>query len=625
MSTGKIELSVGAVKIGNKYEIFTEEEIDAINNKIPELDGRVGVIEDEIEEINSSLDTMESEKNNEFFNLNNLKKLDYDIDDTDRIQRALDYCVENNLTLLIPHGKYIVSKKGVKNISYGNYNLPYCIYKENAKVKIVVQGEIQIDFKVSVDRANIFHFENCEVMFEGGYFKAIHNTNKQLLIGGAIHLNLCKNSIIEKVYSENMNGCITMTSCKNVLVKESTFKNSNLNMASCGAGFGIYQGDNNEFNSCVTYGGTGDGDITLFGDGKNNRVVNCKLYNSLEDLVLPNRDDIRTNCQGICVDSGQNNCFVSGNYVYGFFYGIDVKTNIINCLVSNNIVERSKFSYALRLGERNSLNVYSDFIGNQALNLGNGNEYSLYGYQTVGFLIQGSFSGSIKNNTISLDPNYRNGLTTGGIVVSSSINGSNDGYINDINIIGNTFNNEVGLGASISSYNMVDVDITIGSKNQNINIINNNFTGGYGSKTNPFIKVNTCNLCNIKNNEFGRIDCDGAIIIGDIARLYYKNNINGYSKTFIKSTSIGMAEISNNNIGGLSDYKNFFSGSATYTIMLNNVYFHSGTGDGTLCSVDGQLIAQNNIIRPFTDRGAANNYFDTSGTTVSEVNNIKLT
>ena len=62
MSTGKIELSVGAVKIANKYEIFTEEEVDAINNKIPELDERVGVIEDDIEEINSSLDSMESLK-----------------------------------------------------------------------------------------------------------------------------------------------------------------------------------------------------------------------------------------------------------------------------------------------------------------------------------------------------------------------------------------------------------------------------------------------------------------------------------------------------------------------------------------------------------------------------------
>ena len=42
MSTGKIELSVGAVKIANKYELFTEEEISNID-KIPD-------IEDELEE-----------------------------------------------------------------------------------------------------------------------------------------------------------------------------------------------------------------------------------------------------------------------------------------------------------------------------------------------------------------------------------------------------------------------------------------------------------------------------------------------------------------------------------------------------------------------------------------------
>ena len=62
MSTGKIELSVGAVKYVDKHDILTEEEINNINNKIPELDERVGVIEDEIDEINSSLDNMESEK-----------------------------------------------------------------------------------------------------------------------------------------------------------------------------------------------------------------------------------------------------------------------------------------------------------------------------------------------------------------------------------------------------------------------------------------------------------------------------------------------------------------------------------------------------------------------------------
>ena len=56
MSTGKIELSVGAVKYVDPNEIITEEEYNYIKNKVPELDERVDVIEDEIEEINSSLD-----------------------------------------------------------------------------------------------------------------------------------------------------------------------------------------------------------------------------------------------------------------------------------------------------------------------------------------------------------------------------------------------------------------------------------------------------------------------------------------------------------------------------------------------------------------------------------------
>ena len=63
-------LSVGAVKYLDATEIFTEEEINAINNKIPELDRRVGITEDEIEEINSSLDNKANK--NEVFSMANM-------------------------------------------------------------------------------------------------------------------------------------------------------------------------------------------------------------------------------------------------------------------------------------------------------------------------------------------------------------------------------------------------------------------------------------------------------------------------------------------------------------------------------------------------------------------------
>ena len=88
MSTRKIELSVGAIKYIDPNEMITEEEFEYIRNKIPELDERVGVVEDEIEdkipeldervgvvedeieEINSSLDNKASK--NEVFSMANM-------------------------------------------------------------------------------------------------------------------------------------------------------------------------------------------------------------------------------------------------------------------------------------------------------------------------------------------------------------------------------------------------------------------------------------------------------------------------------------------------------------------------------------------------------------------------
>ena len=71
MSTRKIELSVGAVKYVEPNEIITEEEYNYIKNKVPELNGRVDIVEDEIEEINSSLETIANNENDIPLNLEN--------------------------------------------------------------------------------------------------------------------------------------------------------------------------------------------------------------------------------------------------------------------------------------------------------------------------------------------------------------------------------------------------------------------------------------------------------------------------------------------------------------------------------------------------------------------------
>ena len=117
MSTGKIELSVGA--IANKYEILTEEEIYNINVKIPELDERVGNIEDEIEEINSSLEDTTNE-------VNELKEVKADksyvdsaIESVDVSSQLTNYAKKSDLEVKVDKetGKSLISDSEIERLS----------------------------------------------------------------------------------------------------------------------------------------------------------------------------------------------------------------------------------------------------------------------------------------------------------------------------------------------------------------------------------------------------------------------------------------------------------------------------------------------------------------------------
>ena len=117
MSTGKIELSVGA--IANKYDIFTEEEIYNINGKVPELDERVGNIEDDIEEINSSLEDTTNE-------VNELKEVKADksyvdsaIESVDVSSQLTNYAKKSDLEVKVDKetGKSLISDSEIERLS----------------------------------------------------------------------------------------------------------------------------------------------------------------------------------------------------------------------------------------------------------------------------------------------------------------------------------------------------------------------------------------------------------------------------------------------------------------------------------------------------------------------------
>ena len=149
MSTGKIELSVGAVKYVDLNEIITEEEFNNINNKIPELDGRVGVIEDEIEEINSSLDNIVSSYNS---NGN---------DDTLEIQKIINK--NNKITFPFKRTFYISSTIDIPSHKHIDFN--FCTFIP------VVGGNFINGFMFKVNSLQ------CDDWIEsfGGYSNSIKN------------------------------------------------------------------------------------------------------------------------------------------------------------------------------------------------------------------------------------------------------------------------------------------------------------------------------------------------------------------------------------------------------------------------------------------------------------------
>ena len=95
-------LSVGTMKIGNKYEIFTEEEIDAINNKIPELDERVG-------EISSSLEN----KRDKHDKINQL-----DLDISSDINKIQPHNLSDNVINMITGNALVSPIVGNKSITF---------------------------------------------------------------------------------------------------------------------------------------------------------------------------------------------------------------------------------------------------------------------------------------------------------------------------------------------------------------------------------------------------------------------------------------------------------------------------------------------------------------------------
>ena len=171
-----------------------------VASKVPETNATAEVIDarggattlgEKMRDISSSLDNIEI-KNNGFVTPHKFK-LDSDIDDTDSLQKAINYCIANKVTLKADKDLYLISRtlkiQEIINIEFGN-----------ATIKAVSQlGAI---FKINVTiRPNGVHVLGTEY---GCISNITFDCNN--MCDKCIHIEDGRKYLLEKLKIYNMNG-----------------------------------------------------------------------------------------------------------------------------------------------------------------------------------------------------------------------------------------------------------------------------------------------------------------------------------------------------------------------------------------------------------------------------------
>nr|DAT73385.1 MAG TPA: Preneck appendage protein helix, VIRAL PROTEIN.05A [Caudoviricetes sp.] len=274
---------------------------------------------------------------------------------TKAFQQAFDDGVK---TLVLSGGTYHVSLKG-KDVD----NRGYAIKIANQS-HLTIEGHngALITFNYNADELpNIFSFHSCEdvkikgVRIQGIGVRLSSQPDTPLYTGSAFYFKECKQVLVESCWSKNVKYHAIGFNSSEIIVDKGFnhhdyYKNEPFQSSAIPYGFV-------QFHSCqefqlmnsVHYGATRDGDVVVFGGGgEHAKIENNMLfgygYNDSSNHTYHSG-------QAICNDQGSTSCMIRGNYIYGYYFGIDMKADVRNCICENNIVENCKFSIADRKGE----------------------------------------------------------------------------------------------------------------------------------------------------------------------------------------------------------------------------------------------------------------------------------
>lgn len=461
--------------------LFTEDEAEAFESKINSL----------VDQIKLSVDQIKA--NSELFANGYGAKADGSVDDTVAIQKAIDAFKQSNATTLIFKGTYKVSR--TDNDQDGR---PYALLLDNLHGKVIDLTNAHFETELIDDMPNIFSFHNCErVTVVGGYAEGTGmslTTGVPLYCGYFIYGKNMTDFNVYRTHSHNMMGGVCTWESQHGHVEDNRFEHS---LATYKHDFqpssAILAYTSRYFNIANNdiYGGLRDGDLSVFGAGSYYNVV---TGNHLESPT--------TYAEAITIDGGTYTNIVTNNIIDGLYnYGIDIKYNAANNLVSNNTIQKCAVAIASRGNETNTgVMNYESVIHNNNILLGDLEEgLTLQGFKQVGIWVRDQRMANIRGNHITPGYGFAINNPVCGILASQDPNGGDSN--SQIAISSNSITFTAGLNDQFVNAPAGSVNISL-SNIKNGHISDNDIKASISNKTVPVLVGGNNNILIFDNNSF---------------------------------------------------------------------------------------------------------------------------
>jgi len=342
-------------------------------------------------------------------------------------QAAIDYAQSIMASVEFSQKQYSISRQGGV-IGYDGVNQNYYALLVTAGITVNLNGaELLINESDATYATAILCHNTTNVIVKNG---KVTNTNilitdvtaKHLFTGCAVGLLNCISSHVRDIVCNSTRGGVQMYRCTSSSISNCESDISTVINSKLGTHFGCYGGTDNEIANCTSHVSCGDGDIFLYGSGSCNRLINNHAYNYVKGDAT--KTLVFNIGQGMGADSGQHEATISGNYVYGHYYGIDVKNDSDGTKVIGNTASYCKAGLSCRLGETPGRNYRVLFDGN-VVNIGTGmgalNTYLIDGiYEAVGFFGEKASGLTVSNTTIGIQHSSSTTMNAGGIYISDS-------------------------------------------------------------------------------------------------------------------------------------------------------------------------------------------------------------